>query len=78
MVQIFIASISGFLSLHFFNVLPPYWALLLIIVIGVIIFMVYRNVIVISFSLAISWAVFDANQYINDIDSIPKTELILS
>ncbi|PSV18998.1 DNA internalization-related competence protein ComEC/Rec2 [Photobacterium kishitanii] len=72
MVQIFIASISGFLSLHFFNVLPPYWALLLIIVIGVIIFMVYRNVIVISFSLAISWAVFDANQYINDIDSIPK------
>ncbi len=58
MVQIFIASaLSDFCRYIFFNVLPPYWALLLIIVIGVIIFMVYRNVIVISFSLAISWAV---------------------
>ena len=72
MVQIFIASISGFLSLHFFNILPPYWYSLLIIIPGVIIFIMYRNVIIICFSLAILWAVFDANQYINDIDNIQK------
>ncbi|MCD9547512.1 DNA internalization-related competence protein ComEC/Rec2 [Photobacterium carnosum] len=71
MVQIFIASISGYLSLHLFNTLPPYGYLLLIIVVGVIVFMVYRSVIFICFSLAIFWAVFDANQYINNIDSIP-------
>ena len=71
MVQIFIASISGYLSLHLFNTLPPYWCLLLIIVFGAIMFMVYRSVIFICFSLAIFWAVFDANQYINNIDSIP-------
>lgn len=72
MVQIFIASISGFLSLHFFNILPPYWYLFLLIAVGGIIFIMCRNVIVICFSLAILWVVFDANQYINDIDSIPK------
>lgn len=72
MVQVFIASISGFLSLHYFNTLPPYWCLLLIIVFGAIIFIMCRNVIVICFSLAILWVVFDANQYINYMDSIPK------
>lgn len=71
MVQIFIASISGYLSLHFFNALPPYWFLLLIIVIGAILFIVYRSLIFICFSLAIFWVVFDANQYINNIDNIP-------
>ncbi|WP_408900245.1 DNA internalization-related competence protein ComEC/Rec2 [Photobacterium piscicola] len=71
MVQIFIASISGYLSLHFFNALPPYWFLLLIIVIGAILFMMYRSLIFICFSLAIFWVVFDANQYINNIDNIP-------
>jgi competence protein ComEC len=71
MVQIFIASISGYLSLHFFNTLPPYWFLLLIIVFGAIMFMVYRSVVFICFSLAIFLAVFDANQYINNIDNIP-------
>ncbi|MEC6822238.1 DNA internalization-related competence protein ComEC/Rec2 [Photobacterium piscicola] len=71
MVQIFIASISGYLSLHFFNTLPPYWSLLLMIVFGAIMFMVYRSVVFICFSLAIFLAVFDANQYINNIDNIP-------
>lgn len=71
MVQIFIASISGYLSLHFFNALPPYWFLLLIIVIGAMLFIVYRSLIFICFSLAIFWVVFDANQYINNIDNIP-------
>lgn len=71
MVQIFIASISGYLSLHFFNALPPYWFLLLIIVIGAILFIMYRSLIFICFSLAIFWVVFDANQYINNIDNIP-------
>ncbi|MEC6795646.1 DNA internalization-related competence protein ComEC/Rec2 [Photobacterium sp. S4TG1] len=71
MVQIFIASISGYLSLHLFNTLPPYWFLLLIIAIGIMVFIVYRSAIFICFSLAIFWAVFDANQYINNIDNIP-------
>ncbi|MEC6897355.1 DNA internalization-related competence protein ComEC/Rec2 [Photobacterium piscicola] len=71
MVQIFIASISGYLSLHLFNVLPSYWFLLLLIVVGITVFIVYRSVIFICFSLAIFWVVFDANQYINNIDNIP-------